>query len=415
MRKLCCILVALALVLLTAGSAAAAQFSDVKSTDYFARPVDWAVTNGVTAGTSATTFSPDATCTRAQVMMFLWRSNSSPEPAFRNNPFRDVTESDYFYKAVMWALNAGITTGTSTTTFEPNAACTRGQVMTFLWRNAGSTEVTVEVPFDDVKKTDYFYKPVQWAVRNRITAGTGARTFSPGAACTRGQVMTFLYQYMGGSEIPQPAPAADHSAYDPVIANTIRYIRGENYDSDYVTETVHLQQVRESNTDASKVGYCLKDLDGDGTEELLLGDLGFMDQSDPENERYYRYFWLLYTIEDGKAKLVTESWERNRHYLGTDGYVYYQGSGGAAYTICGKMQFKDHDLYMLQTAFTDLDEDMKVRYCYKDFSAGVREEDSEASYKTADRNDMTNEQWLAILRNWEAMYAAIPYRPITEY
>ena len=157
-------------------------------------PIDWAIVNGVTSGTSPTTFSPDATCTRGQFVTFLWAAAGCPEPTSSNNPFTDVTESDYFYKPVLWAVENGITAGTSPTTFSPNATCIRCQVVTFIWAYAGAPDPkTTEMPFTDVAEGDYFYKSVLWAVENGITAGTSATEFSPKADCTRAQVVTFLY------------------------------------------------------------------------------------------------------------------------------------------------------------------------------------------------------------------------------
>ena len=170
-------------------------FKDVHSGDYFYNPVKWAVENGITSGTSATAFSPNADCTRAQAMTFLWKAAGQPEPTRTSNPFRDVKSSDYYYKAVLWAVENNITAGTSATTFGPNEGCTRGQIMTFLYKAAGSPSVSGSNPFRDVASGDYFYRPVLWAVRNNITAGTSATTFSPNDGCTRGQIVTFLYKH----------------------------------------------------------------------------------------------------------------------------------------------------------------------------------------------------------------------------
>ena len=170
-------------------------FQDVAQTDYFYAPVLWAVENGITAGLNATTFGPAKDCTRAQVVTFLWRAAGQPEPNSTNNPFTDVAAGDYFYKPVLWAVENGITAGMSATTFGPNATCTRGQVVTFLWRAAGKPEAAnAKNDFVDVSSGDYFYAPVLWAVENGITAGTGNGQFSPAKPCTRGQVVTFLYR-----------------------------------------------------------------------------------------------------------------------------------------------------------------------------------------------------------------------------
>ena len=174
----------------------AVRFTDVSNpSDYFYTPVYWAVDNGITSGTSATTFSPYNPCTRGQVMSFLWKANGSPVVG-GSNPFTDVKESDYFYNAVLWAVSRGITAGTSATTFGPYNTCTRAQVMTFLWKANGSPVVGGGNPFMDVTPGDYFYNAVLWAVANGITNGTSSTTFGPYNTCTRGQVMTFLYKAM---------------------------------------------------------------------------------------------------------------------------------------------------------------------------------------------------------------------------
>jgi hypothetical protein len=169
-------------------------FSDVKKSDFYYEPVLWAVNNGITAGASKTTFAPNDACTRGQIATFLWRAAGQPTPKTSKNPFTDVKKSDYYYKAVLWAVGEGITSGTSKTTFEPDAPCTRGQIATFLWRANGGNKVNASNPFKDVKKSDYYYNAVLWAVKNGITAGTSKTTFEPGSPCTRGQIATFLYR-----------------------------------------------------------------------------------------------------------------------------------------------------------------------------------------------------------------------------
>lgn len=170
------------------------QFRDVWEDDYFFEGVQWAVENGITSGTSAATFEPNKACTRAEMATFLWRAAGKPEPISSNNPFADVTEKDYFYKAVLWAAENGITKGTSATTFNPNGTCTRAQAVTFLYRYVGLLEVIGTNPFGDVQETDYFYGAVIWAVDEEITKGTSATTFSPDDFCTRAQIVTFLYR-----------------------------------------------------------------------------------------------------------------------------------------------------------------------------------------------------------------------------
>lgn len=169
-------------------------FTDVSEEDYYYDAVLWAVEKGITSGRTETTFAPTETCTRAQVMTFLWAAAGRPEPTSTENPFTDVSESAYYYKAVLWAVEKGITSGTTATTFSPNAFCTRNQVVTFLWINAGRPEATMENPFQDVEVGKYYYTPVLWAYENGITSGTSATTFGTHNPCTRGQVMTFLYR-----------------------------------------------------------------------------------------------------------------------------------------------------------------------------------------------------------------------------
>ena len=169
-------------------------FEDVSASSYYYDAVQWAVKNGTTGGTSATTFSPDAPCTRAQAVTFLWRAAGSPAPSSTEMPFADVPTDAYYYNAVLWAVENGITGGTSTTTFSPDAPCSRGQIVAFLWRSKQSPMVAAENPFMDVNAADYYHNAVLWAAENGITGGTGANTFSPDAPCTRAQIVTFLYR-----------------------------------------------------------------------------------------------------------------------------------------------------------------------------------------------------------------------------
>lgn len=172
-------------------------FTDVKTTDYYCDPVLWAVDKGITTGTSKDTFSPMDGCTRAQAVTFLWRAAGCPAPKTAVNPFTDVKASDYYYKAVLWAVEQGITNGTSDTTFSPDANCIRPQIVTFLWRFAGEPDpLTAKVPFDDVKADAYFRDAVLWAVENEITFGLSETEFGTVAQCLRGQIVTFLYRYI---------------------------------------------------------------------------------------------------------------------------------------------------------------------------------------------------------------------------
>lgn len=169
-------------------------FTDVPNGAYYADAVLWAVKNGITGGTSATAFSPDAPCTRAQAVTFLWRAAGSPAPKSNEMPFTDVAANAYYRDAVLWAIENGITSGTSANTFSPDVACTRGQIVAFLWRSKQSPAITAENPFVDVDAADYYHDAVLWAASKGITGGTSKNTFSPDATCTRAQIVTFLYR-----------------------------------------------------------------------------------------------------------------------------------------------------------------------------------------------------------------------------
>ncbi len=170
-------------------------FKDVANGVYYFDPVLWAVENNITSGTSATAFSPDLSCTRGQTVTFLWRAAGCPTPTLTENPFTDVKPGSYYYDAVLWAVEKGITTGMSETTFAPDATVNRAQTVTFLWRSADKPEVTAANPFADVKAGEYFEKAVLWAANENITTGTTETTFAPNSECTRGQIVTFIYRH----------------------------------------------------------------------------------------------------------------------------------------------------------------------------------------------------------------------------
>lgn len=178
--------------LMAVASSAAAKFSDVKDSDYFATPVSWAVDKGITVGTTTTTFSPKDTCTRAQILTFMWRAAGSPDPKYENF-YTDVKESDYFYKAAIWAREKGVHVPRDEQ-FRPNTPCTRASTVEYFWRLAGA-KIGERVPFSDVDRGSVLENAVSWAVRYGITQGTGGTTFTPDATCTRAQIVTFLYRY----------------------------------------------------------------------------------------------------------------------------------------------------------------------------------------------------------------------------
>ncbi len=168
-------------------------FTDVYAGEYYAEPVKWAVENKITQGESSTTFAPNKTCTRGQIVTFLWRANGSPEPSSTANPFVDVKSGEYYYKAMLWAKEKGITSGTDATHFSPNAACNRAQAVTFLWR-ANNKPAGSGGSFGDVPSGEYYAEAVKWANGAGVTSGETSTTFAPDKSCTRGQIVTFLYR-----------------------------------------------------------------------------------------------------------------------------------------------------------------------------------------------------------------------------
>ena len=176
------------------GNPQAGVFVDVATGSYYEDAVDWAVENGITQGTDDTHFSPDGICTRAQAVTFLWRAAGSPKPETRTMPFTDIPAGSYYYDAVLWAEENDITKGTSDTTFSPNMTCTRAQIVAFLWRSEKSPAAGTANPFADVNSTAYYAGAVLWALREDITKGTTSTAFSPDADCTRAQIVTFLWR-----------------------------------------------------------------------------------------------------------------------------------------------------------------------------------------------------------------------------
>lgn len=207
MKKTISVLLALALCLglgayVLEGNAAAAGptgFTDVAEGAYYAAPVKWAVEKGITNGTSSDTFSPDIECTTAQIITFLWRAMGKPAPGIAN-PFSDVKEGAYYYAAALWACEKGMVSGK---TFGPDTPCTRSQTVTYLWICAGKPSAK-QASFSDVSSGADYAAAVSWAVEKGITKGTSATTFSPDSTCTRGQIVTFLHRDLGGAAVPAP-------------------------------------------------------------------------------------------------------------------------------------------------------------------------------------------------------------------
>ena len=203
-------------------------FVDVAPGDYYYTPVQWAVNHNpqITNGTGANTFSPEATCTRDQIVTFLWRAMGCPEPTNRQNPFVDVQPGDYFYKPVLWAVEKGITNGMDATHFGPTVPCSRAHVVTFLWRAYGRPSAAGNNPFWDVPAGQYYTDAVLWAVSKNITNGIDATHFGPDNPCQRGQIVTFLYRAKDITPVSEPA---ETPAPTPIVTENkvFSYIKGK--------------------------------------------------------------------------------------------------------------------------------------------------------------------------------------------
>lgn len=189
-----CMVFSLIPAAVTAEEAAQTGFTDVSESDFFYAPVEWAVKEGITKGMSDTTFGPYELCNRAHIVTFLWRANGSPKAEKVVNPFMDVKEGDFWYDAALWALENGITNGTAEYTFGATEPCTRAQAVSFLYRAAGMPEYEVENPFTDIEEGSFYYDAALWALSEGITTGATETTFNPNGECTRAEIVTFLYR-----------------------------------------------------------------------------------------------------------------------------------------------------------------------------------------------------------------------------
>ena len=227
------------------------QFFDVPTGQYYTDAVAWAVKQGITSGTSQLMFSPENPCTRAQAVTFLWRAAGKPMVGSAAS-FSDVPAGQYYSDAVAWAVATGVTTGTSAGKFSPEATCTRAQIVTFLYRAAGSPAVSPSGSFNDVPTGAYYELPVSWAVANGVTTGTSDTKFSPVNPCTRAQIVTFLYRARDIKLDPQP-------------------IKGwsEVY-REFIEEQQFLNAGQEYSFEAGWFLVSVFDMDRDGTPELLI-------------------------------------------------------------------------------------------------------------------------------------------------
>lgn len=413
MKKLLSSVLALALVFVMCGTAwspaSAANFSDVKSSDWFSAAVGWAMANEVTSGKTPTTFAPNDPCKREEVMTFLWRANGSPMVNAESH-FTDVRVTNYFFSPVMWAVENGITVGVSDTLFGAGQPCTRAMVVQFLWKNAGSPQTFATTKFSDVTTSDWYYKAVQWAIATGITAGTGNGKFSPNATCTRAQIVQFLYKYTNGATIKQPENFT--KAYEPVIINTLKMLKGQSYNAAYVADNPNLKNAVGK---AAGVGVSLIDLDQDGTVELLIGDISTI-KTTTQNQKFYYYFWVLYTVQNGYAVQVTTSTDQDRHYLCDDGNsasVVRVGTDVNNREFYEEMTFKDHDLYALESLFISDD-----HYCYSDLGEGVPEDTPDgrrSNWEEATRSNLSQLEFQRMAATMQVDVMKPSYVSITAY
>lgn len=194
LRRVFAVLLCAILTVGIAPHSEAAGFSDVPKTASYYPAVAWAVARGITSGVRPDAFCPDTVCTRAQVMTFLWRVKGCPTPKAKTSPFSDVPDGKWFTKPVLWAVENGITYGTSATTFSPDQIITLAEAVTFIWRAEKKPSAALCAGFVDVPTTAYYYNAVQWAVEVGITTGNGNARFAPNTACTRAQTVTYLYR-----------------------------------------------------------------------------------------------------------------------------------------------------------------------------------------------------------------------------
>ena len=291
------------------------EFTDVSAGAYYFEPVNWAVSKGITSGTGNNKFSPNAFCTRGQIATFLWRAAGSPEPRTSVNPFNVVKFNDYYYKAVLWAVENNITSGIGGGKFGPGRVCTRGQAVTFLWRAGGSPASGGRNSFSDVSPGSYYENAVNWAVMKTVTSGTGKGKFSPDKACTRGQIVTFMYRAANVLETESTWEDAYCSLLNEIYSN-----RPNGYDP----------------------RFQLIYIDNDGIPELAIGY-----NTEGADGRHW-----VYTYHDGKVKEVG-------HYgnYGTFKHALY---GNTIYSAGGRMGVYRHDFYEFDDGRAELIHALRV-------------------------------------------------------
>lgn len=341
-RDMCKKLAALALaplLALTLFAVRAAAFSDVDGGLYYAAPIAWAVENGITTGTSEDTFSPDALCTRGQIITFLWRAAGSPEPQSTESPYRDVTPdmNADFYRAILWAGENGIIQGDDldADSFSPNAPCERSSTMRFLWRYAGSPDAGTADAFTDVSPEADYARAVAWAIEAGITSGTTDSTFSPGEPCTRGQIATFLYRCLNeagekaGPPEGQEAPALSSIPEPEEEARPLQSYIGEGFahslgldGSEFTSEGVYEADVRVDVYSPSEAVFTID------IPFPLYQACSYLVRFDPPDRSKPSYIFLFLRWDEAFADMIP--WEGDHNSIrfvdtsGQDGFLSIQ-------------------------------------------------------------------------------------------
>lgn len=314
-------------------------FIDIQPGAYYCGSVLWAVGQGIASGTSAATFSPDGTCTNAQILTFLWRANGSPEPR-TGNPFSDVSTDSYYYKPALWAYEKGLVSGKS---FNAVSPCTRAMAVTYLWKLAGSPAASGG-RFSDVPDGAAYAQAVDWAVNRGVTSGTSASTFAPHTVCTRGQIMTFLYR---NAHAAAPAAPAWSGAYEDFITGRKYLTAGQEYGEEH-SPFVNLY-----------------DMDKDGTPELIM-DNGY-------DGRAVRCAYV-YTYAGGAVKYLgvgpTDAfYSQNAAFPGIFGYYHIMADDHS-----WSYYWKDGDKYGCETVYLQMDGEIQEQTGNSALLAEVRKE-----------------------------------------
>ena len=390
----------------------AADFSDVKADKYYYDSVMQCADKGYVRGYEDGTFRPNGNITRAEFAVIMNKVLGLQEAA--NNTFRDVKAGKWYTAPVLNCVKAGVISGYGNGYFGINDPVTREQAAVILAKAFSIEGSTGKTPFsDDGNISPWAKSSVKGMYDSGYIAGmksdSGARYFAPRTNLTRGQICVLLTGCMRSTE---------PDAYKPIILQCASFVLGYDVDEElftggqdeYYAASEYFHRVRSFDNPLESVGFCLYDIDSDGTKELLISggtnNNGLIQSNLP---------WLIYTIQDGKAKHVAGSWTRSAHHLGYDGYLYYRGSGGAGYTYARKEVLKNGQLVALATAFSN-NGNQGDHYCYTEGEEPVTDLPSSFfEWEDAQRSDLTQEEWIEILNGWEGQYCSVDYTSLRNY